>query len=127
MQKLFQTMNDKKKLGNKGEELALVHLLSKGYEIMEVNWKSGHLEVDIIARDADRLVFVEVKSRTSAVFGEPVEFVKPTQQNRIFRAANLYYEQKASELEARFDIIGLLFMPEGFEIVHLEDAFYPIA
>jgi putative endonuclease len=120
-------MKDPKTLGKKGEELALMHLLQNGYEILEVNWSRQHLEIDLIAKKEDRLVFVEVKTRSTSQFGEPFEFVKPVKQNRLFRAANLYYREKELLLEARFDIISVLITEHETEIRHLEDAFYPIA
>ena len=55
-------MNKGHELGRKGEELAVEHLRSLGYEILEVNWFSHHLEIDIIAKDENELVIVEVKA-----------------------------------------------------------------
>ena len=58
-------MSKAKELGNKGEELAVAHLKSLGYQILDLNWHSSHLELDIVAKDGDELVIVEVKARGS--------------------------------------------------------------
>lgn len=120
-------MKDAKTLGRKGEDLAILHLLERDYSILAVNWQKQHLEIDIIAQKDEILVFVEVKSRSSDYYGKPESFVNPVKQSRIFRAANLYYEETSCMLEARFDIISVLFTPEGITINHFEDAIYPIA
>lgn len=121
-------MESTKKLGKKGEEFALIYLLDRGYEILEVNWQKQHLEIDLIAQKDDILVFVEVKSRSSEEYGQPESFVDPKKQKHLFRAANLYYEHSGSRLEARFDIISVLFLKNNaYKIEHLPDAFYPIA
>jgi len=68
-------MSKAKELGNKGEELAIAHLKSTGYEILDLNWHSGHLELDIVARDGSELVIVEVKARGSDSYEHPSESV----------------------------------------------------
>ena len=62
-------------LGAWGEELAAAFLRQKGYVIVERNWKMGHRDIDIIAKDDDMMVFVEVKTRRNRVFGEPEDAV----------------------------------------------------
>jgi len=111
--------------GKQGELLALGHLQKNGYTILETNWQSGHKEIDIIARIADVVVFLEVKTRKTAFFGEPEEFVSKTKQKLVIQAANHYLAQKKLDLEARFDIISILFMGEQHRINHIQDAFYP--
>ena len=65
-------------LGKWGEDLASDYLEQKGYTIMERDWKSGRRDIDIIARDGNIVVFVEVKTRRSSVFGEPEEAIDGT-------------------------------------------------
>ena len=65
----------KQEKGKKGEQMAADYLRSKGYQILETNWRMGHLEVDIIAIGNNMLVFVEVKTRATNAFGEPEVFV----------------------------------------------------
>ena len=70
-------------LGKKGEELAVNHLLKKGYNILERNYRFDKAEVDIIAQKKDILAVVEVKTRTSADFGNPESFVSKKKDSII--------------------------------------------
>jgi putative endonuclease len=113
--------------GKLGEEYAARFLLSKGYRIVERNYKAGRGEIDIIAWfGSDLLVFVEVKTRSSDDFGGPEEAVGPKKQDMIARMAGLYMEKIHYEWAIRFDIIAVL-MEHGKPktIRHTEDAFFP--
>jgi putative endonuclease len=115
------------KKGKEGEEQALQHLRSKGYLVLEVNWRNGHLEADIIAMDREKLVFVEVKTRSDTLYGEPELAVTRKKQRHLVKAANAYIELKDFHGETRFDIVTVLDEPGGtFAINHIEDAFYPL-
>jgi len=94
--------------GKKGEELAAEHLKSKGYKILETNWRYRNLEADIIASIADTLVVAEVKTRSTNFFGEPETFVTRQKQKNLIRAANGYIEHKQLDLEVRFDIVSVV-------------------
>jgi len=118
-------MAEKHDLGKAGEQIATAHLKSNGYKVMEVNWRKGHLEVDIIAQKDDTLVIAEVKTRSSNFFGEPEEFVTKTKQNNLIKAANAYVILNNLDIEVRFDIISILFNGPNHKIHHIEDAFYP--
>src|ERR1700751_1403233 len=61
--------------GKKGEEQAIAFLRELGYEIIHINWRFKHLEIDIIARENNFLVIVEVKTRKNSDFGAPETFV----------------------------------------------------
>lgn len=112
-------------LGAEGEKLALKHLLSRGYTILETNWRFGKEEIDIIARIGMELVIVEVKTRNSNFFGEPEEFVSRAKQQHMIRAANAYVEKHDLDLEVRFDVIGIIVNRQGTSVNHLEGAFLP--
>ncbi len=112
-------------LGKSGEELAAEYLESKGYRILETNWRKGSLEIDIIAVIGDVLIVVEVKTRSTNFFGEPEEFVTKVKQKTLIRAANLYINENNFDLDTRFDIISILVKGKKFKIHHIEDAFYP--
>jgi putative endonuclease len=118
-------MADFHELGKAGEEIAIGHFKSNGYEILETNWRKGSLEVDIIARKGNTLVIAEVKTRSTNYFGEPEEFVTRVKQKNLIKAANSYILQNNLDLEARFDIISILFKSGSHRIHHIEDAFYP--
>ncbi len=111
--------------GKKGEDAAVEHLQGKGYQILERNWRVGHLEVDIIASSDSFLVIVEVKTRKSDAFGEPEEFVDLQKQRNLIRAAAVYAERRGIRKEIRFDIISVTSQDGGFSVRHIEDAFKP--
>jgi putative endonuclease len=111
--------------GKKGEEMAKNFLANKGYEILEANWRSGHNEIDIIAKKDSAIIVAEVKTRKTNFFGEPEEFVTKAKQKSLIKAANHYILQKGIDLEVRFDIISILYSGSNYKIHHIEDAFYP--
>lgn len=110
-------------LGKQGEELALRFLREKGYKILQTNWRFGHNELDLIARDGDTLVIVEVKTRQSALFGEPEEAVTRDKQRAIIRSANAYVKINHWSRDTRFDIISIILNDSESTIRHLPDAF----
>lgn len=113
-------------IGKIGEEIALKFLKNLGYEVLELNWRFKKLEIDIIAKERDILVVVEVKTRKSEVFGTPDVFVDKKKQRFLIKAINEYINQKQLENEIRFDIISILYDSEQEKIEHIKDAFYPI-
>ena len=114
----------KNKLGVKGEKKAAQFLLKKGYSILGKNIRVGKVEVDLLVRKHDILCLVEVKTRASADFGFPEEFVDRNKQARLIRAAKLLASRKPyRDLHIRFDIISVLYQGKTFEINHIENAF----
>lgn len=111
-------------LGKLGEELAVDFLEKNGYEILETNWTFDKAEIDIIAQKETILAVVEVKTRSSLDFGLPQEFVKPKKIQLLVKAINEYVTQNDLEVEVRFDIIAIHKENEGFELEHIEEAFY---
>jgi len=111
-------------LGKKGEQLAVDFLLKNGYEIIERNYRFDKAEVDIIAKQNDTLTIVEVKTRSTIDFGNPQGFVKPKQIQRLVKAVDEYVNTNNLDVEVRFDIIAIVKEGKGFNIEHLENAFY---
>ena len=111
-------------LGKKGEELAVGFLLKNGYKILERNYIFQKAEVDIIARKEDTLAVVEVKTRSTNYFGNPEDFLKPKQIKNLVKAVNEYVTVYDLDVEVRFDIISIIKEKKGFNIEHLENAFY---
>jgi putative endonuclease len=110
--------------GSLGEDLAAAYLKKAGYEIVERNYRCPAGEVDIIAREGNALVFVEVKSRRSGDFGEPEESVDARKQRRLTKVAFHYLNGRGGRNEAvRFDVVSVRMGPAGscFEI--FRDAF----
>lgn len=118
-------MAEHNKLGTKGEDLAVDYLLGKGYEILNRNWIGERHEIDIIARDSDLLVFVEVKTRSSTFWGNPEDAVSATKIKRMVAAADYYLYLNDSDTSVRFDVITVVTNKKQTEIEHIEDAFLP--
>ncbi len=114
-------------LGKHGEDLAADHLLGKGYDIIVRNYRQKTGEIDIIAHDGDCLVFVEVKTRKSTLFGQPFEAVTKKKQAQLGRVALDYMNRnKLLEKLARFDVISILINKDGkAAIEHLCNCFEP--
>ena len=116
-----------KSTGKWGEETAEKYLRRKGYRTVARNYACRFGEIDLIVSDRHYLVFVEVKTRRSAVFAEAREFVTYAKQRRILTSANLWLAAHETELQPRFDVVEI-YAPEGentrsVQIQHLENAF----
>lgn len=118
-------MAEHNELGKLGEDLAVQYLTDKGYEILERNWRNIHKEIDIIAKEGDDLVIVEVKARQTDEYGEPDIAVTKRKQRMLIAAANAYITRKGLDVETRFDIISIVFKDGEPVIEHIEDAFLP--
>lgn len=116
-------MADHNELGDKGEQIAIDFLLEKGYKILEKNYRHLKAEVDVIALKEETLVAVEVKTRTSAYFGNPEEFVSPKKIKLLVSAIDYYVVQRDLDVEVRFDIIAIIQNKNQTKVEHLEDAF----
>lgn len=113
------------RLGKEGEQLAKAHLLKKGWLLLEENWRFEHKEVDLIFRDGDELVIVEVKTRSTDYFGDPEEAVHEAKEEHLIQAAEAYLEAHDLDLEVRYDVIAIILKNGKHEITHIVDAFYP--
>ncbi len=112
--------------GALGEQLARAFLEENDYVVLEANWRYRRAEIDLIAKDGEILVFVEVKTRSSAAFGRPEEFIDAKKEAFMTDAASAYMEEIGHEWEIRFDFISVL-LPSNQEpeIEHFKDAFFP--
>lgn len=109
-------------LGQWGEEVAANYLESKGYRILERDWKSGHRDLDIIARTANEVVFVEVKTRRTREFGNPFEAVDYRKRRNLLAAINQYVRYRRIDMPFRLDIISIIAEDMSHpEIEHIED------
>lgn len=116
-----------KQKGDKGEAEAAEYLRGIGYEIKAIRWKYERYDLDLIAQNKTHIVFVEVKTRYSDVYGEPWEAVNKGKRKRICISADAYIQQFNVVLEPRFDIVSILKMGERSTIQHIEEAFWPTA
>jgi putative endonuclease len=122
-------MRAKDAVGQYGERVAAEHLVSAGLAILDRNWRCREGELDIVARDGDALVFVEVKTRSSTAYGDPAEAVNPAKAARIRGLALRWLEQNRSlpsahRRQLRFDVVSVLRSEAGAAIVrHVRAAF----
>jgi len=105
--------------GSQAEERACRYLKGLGYEIVARNWRCRFGEIDIVAREGDTLVFVEVKARSAGGFGGPAGSVDPAKQRRLIAAARWFIGRTGAELPARFDVVTFL----GESVRLYKDAF----
>lgn len=118
-------MHHNLQLGQKGEEIAVKHLLSLDYDIIERNWRYSRTEIDIIAIHRGLYIFVEVKTRSQTKYGTPEDIISEDKMNRMAVAAEEYLMQNEIESEIRFDIISIIIRDNKQELKHIEDAFFP--
>ncbi len=109
--------------GEKGEEIARKYLRRRGFKIVDVNYHTSGGEIDIVAREKDYLVFVEVKARLSKEFDDPLAWIPPRKQDRIVKAAIVYIKaHRLGSSAVRFDVVTV---DAGGEVTHIRDAFRP--
>lgn len=107
-----------KDLGARGEEAAAQYLYKRGYEIEYRNWTCPAGEADIIARDENALVFVEVKTRTGCEKGLPEEAVNERKRRRYENIAATYLAQNdVVDMQVRFDIVSILVVAEDRALI----------
>jgi len=112
-----------KSLGSEGEDMAARHLKDRGFKILHRNYKTPLGEADIIARDNDATVFVAGKAHSSGRFGEPLEAVDITMQDRLRRIALWYQKKEGKETLVRFDVVSIRSTVDGNVIEHIREAF----
>jgi putative endonuclease len=115
-----------KALGSKGEELAVRHLKKRGFKVIERNYHCPAGEIDLVAREKNTLVFVEIKARSSSDFGLPQEAVDRFKQEKLIKAARSYMAERhlSEDIPARFDVVAIHLAPAGPHIELIKDAFH---
>lgn len=104
-----------KQIGDAGEDRALLELEKNGYKIVARNWRTRFGEIDIIARDNEELVFVEVKAKADAFFGTPAEMITHRKLEKIKRTADSYITEE--EYEGPWRIDAVVIENEKIEII----------
>lgn len=100
-------MTAKIQQGNTAEDLACRYLETQGLTLVERNYRCRTGELDLIMRDGEYLVFVEVRSRHSSHYGTPAETVTSTKQKRLLRTASYYLQKKRSDAPCRLDVVAI--------------------
>jgi len=111
------------RLGEKGEGVAVQFLKKQGYKIITQNYKTRIGEIDIIAREGDTLVFVEVKTRESIAYGKPFEAVDYFKKRKIVNVAMLYLKKMKEIPPCRFDVISICYEQGKPDCELIKDAF----
>ncbi len=113
-----------KEIGRFGEDAAVKHLKKKGYKIAARNYSCKFGEIDIIARQGESLIFVEVKTRSSVLYGTPAEAVTYNKKQHIVNAAKHYLMQAEYDGNVRFDVIEVYLSERGRaeRLEHIENA-----
>lgn len=110
--------------GKEGERIAADFLKKNGYRIVENNFRCPIGEIDIVARDKDDLVFVEVKARKSSALGYPEQAVGRQKQRKMSQLALWYIqEKKLHGINARFDVVAVLMQSSGNDVKLIKHAF----
>lgn len=117
-------MAEHNETGRWGERVACNFLVGKGYAIKETNWRMPPYEIDIVAMKGNRIVFVEVKTRSDD-FLDPIDAVDKRKMANMTRAANAFVNHYDIPHEVQFDIITITGDQENYKIEHYPDAFYP--
>lgn len=116
--------NGKLLLGKEGERLAERYLRTKGYKLVERNYRCRAGELDLIVLDRRVVVFVEVKTRTGHGFGSPLEAVEFRKQRKMIQAAQFFLAAKGlQQRDARFDVVGVSWAGREPIVEHIENAF----
>ena len=117
-------MAEHNETGRWGERVACNFLVGKGYAIKETNWRMPPYEIDIVAMKGNRIVFVEVKTRSDD-FLDPIVAVDKRKMANMTRAANAFVNHYDIPNEVQFDIITITGDQDNYKIEHYPDAFYP--
>jgi putative endonuclease len=103
-----RTMAAKDELGVRGERIAERHLIARGFELLDRNWRCAQGEIDLVLRDGDETVFVEVKTRSSTAFGHPLEAITVAKLARLRRLAAAWCQAHPGTGRIRIDAIAVL-------------------
>jgi ribonuclease HII len=106
--------------GARGEAAASQYLVSRGYEILEANYRSAYGELDLVVRQENLLVFVEVKTRSTGAIATPKEAVTAVKQQRLILTAQQYLLEHPSGLQPRFDVVEVLLDHRDGTVISIE-------
>jgi putative endonuclease len=117
-------MSQKQILGKYGEDVAAQYLLDRGYEILERNWRCAIGEIDLVAKDKSRFVFVEVKTRNGTGYGHPFEAITAIKMSRMRKlVAQWCIQNEKSGAQVRLDAISVLVKSGRVAVEHLKQVF----
>jgi putative endonuclease len=116
--------DDRRGLGRRGEELASRQLAAKGYEIVARNWRCETGELDLVARDGECLVLVEVRTRRGGAMGSPEGSITATKQARLIALSEAYVQESGWDGDWRIDVVAIEMDGRGrlLRVDHYENA-----
>ena len=118
---IVKIFNSKQELGKAGEDVSCIYLEQMGYKIIERNFHCRQGEIDIIAKDKDEYVFIEIKTRSNIFFGRPKEAVNRPKQKHIYQSTRFYlYLHGLNSAFVRFDVIEVYFFNNRYKLKHLK-------
>jgi putative endonuclease len=110
--------------GELGERIAERWLRRRGWRVVQRRFRTGHRDIDLVVEQGDLVVFVEVKARRGADFGDPVEAVNWSKQQQLVRSASIWIDRHGRPSESyRFDVVGVLVEGERVRVRHVANAF----
>lgn len=110
--------------GREAENIAVMFLVSLGFDVLHINWRHSHYEIDIVATKEEVLHFIEVKGRWGIDFGEPEEAVSELKFRNLQKASRAYQHAYPKWKRIQFDIIAILIQQESFDLRFMEDVYY---
>lgn len=116
---------DRKELGRRGEELACRYLKQQGYLILETNWSCRYGEIDVIARQGDAFIFIEVRvKKQNSMYGTAQESVNWKKQQQVRKTAIHYLHQHhRHDQPVRFDVFAINYTTKQYTYEHITGAF----
>ncbi len=111
------------KLGEWGEDIACKFLKKRGYVLLFKNWRWKKAELDIITFHKGIIVIIEVKTRSSDLYGRPIESISSKKEAKLREGALAFLEHYDLEYELQFDVISILGQNDEFQVEHIESAF----
>jgi putative endonuclease len=112
-------VNDRAETGRRAEDLAAAFLRAKGLEILERNFRAKVGEIDLVARDGEEVVFVEVRARAARGYGGAAASVDAAKRRKLVRAARLWLSARGWDGACRFDVVTL----DADRLEHIPAAF----
>ena len=111
-----------KRIGYIGEEIASNYLKKNNYIIIERNYRCKSGEIDIVAKEKNTIIFIEVKTRTNKKYGMPIDAVNKIKQKHLASAINYYlYNKRVLDSDVRFDVIEVILENSRFSINHIKN------
>ena len=110
--------------GKRGEDLACEELQRRGYVILDRRFRTRCGELDVVAREGNVVVFVEVKARTDGNFGDPFESITWQKRRRLSQmAASYLFQKQLGDVPCRFDVVAIVECEKGTTVELMRDAF----